>query len=297
MINFSIIIPHHNTPELLKVCIDSIPIRDDIQIIVVDDNSDKSVVDFENFPNVTRNNLDVILSSKGRGAGWARNEGLKYAKGKWILFADSDDTYSDSLNLFLDNYIDSEFEVIYFKCNVINVDVSNKRPHARLNHYIDQYLSNKGNLDDVKFGAWEPWNKMIKRDFIVSHSISFDEIPKANDKMFSLKVGEFASNVLVLNCELYNYYIRSGSIVHSKQSRAKVEASITSCIHQNILYGRVGYKRKIFMPYVFGEYIGKYNFKIIKLYLQYLWKHHANPLEGFFHYFLHSIYVFRIKKC
>ena len=92
MINFSIIIPHHNTPELLKACVDSIPIRDDLQIIIVDDNSDKSVVDFNNFPGVACKNLEVVLSQKGRGAGWARNEGLKYAQGKWILFADSDDT-------------------------------------------------------------------------------------------------------------------------------------------------------------------------------------------------------------
>jgi glycosyltransferase involved in cell wall biosynthesis len=41
MINYSFIIPHHNSPKLLERCLNSIPQRDDIEIIVVDDNSDK----------------------------------------------------------------------------------------------------------------------------------------------------------------------------------------------------------------------------------------------------------------
>lgn len=49
-INYSIIIPHKNIPQLLQRCLDSIPIRDDVQVIVVDDNSDTDKVNFDNFP-------------------------------------------------------------------------------------------------------------------------------------------------------------------------------------------------------------------------------------------------------
>lgn len=49
-ISFSIIIPHHNIPDLLERCIASIPMRDDVEVIVVDDRSSPSVVDFDNFP-------------------------------------------------------------------------------------------------------------------------------------------------------------------------------------------------------------------------------------------------------
>ena len=40
-INYSFIIPHKNCPDLLQRCVDSIPERDDVQVIVVDDNSDE----------------------------------------------------------------------------------------------------------------------------------------------------------------------------------------------------------------------------------------------------------------
>ena len=86
MINYSIIIPHKNIPDLLQRCLNSIPRRTDIQIIVVDDNSDPKKVDFEHFPGVGEKCVEVYFTKEGKGAGYARNMGLKYAKGKWLLF-------------------------------------------------------------------------------------------------------------------------------------------------------------------------------------------------------------------
>ena len=54
--NYSFIIPHKNCPDLLQRCVDSIPERDDVQVIVVDDNSDN-----EKKPALKeRKNLQVI---------------------------------------------------------------------------------------------------------------------------------------------------------------------------------------------------------------------------------------------
>lgn len=44
MINYSIIIPHKNISSLLRRCLDSIPERDDLEIIVVDDNSNEKTI-------------------------------------------------------------------------------------------------------------------------------------------------------------------------------------------------------------------------------------------------------------
>ena len=85
-INYSFIIPHRNVPHLLQRCIDSIPKRDDIQIIIVDDNSDPKIVNFECFPGLNEKCVEVYFTKEGKGAGYARNIGLTYAKGKWFLF-------------------------------------------------------------------------------------------------------------------------------------------------------------------------------------------------------------------
>ena len=62
VINYSIIIPHKNIPSLLQRCLDSIPLRDDIQIIIVDDNSSPDKVDFNNFPGLDRDDTEVYLT-------------------------------------------------------------------------------------------------------------------------------------------------------------------------------------------------------------------------------------------
>ena len=104
MINYSIIIPHKNTPKLLQRCLNSIPVRNDVQIIIVDDNSDPEIVDFKQFPGLNNPNTEVIFTKEGKGAGYARNTGLSKAVGKWTLFADSDDFYNYCINDIMDEY-------------------------------------------------------------------------------------------------------------------------------------------------------------------------------------------------
>ena len=60
IINYSIIIPHKNTPNLLQQCLDSIPYRDDIQIIVVDDNSEDktNISDTSTFDKIQKQRHD-----------------------------------------------------------------------------------------------------------------------------------------------------------------------------------------------------------------------------------------------
>ena len=72
MINYSIIIPHKNIPQLLQRCLDSIPVRDDVQVIVVDDNSDSRIVDFHNFPKWKGSEYKVLFSKNNLTAGGAK---------------------------------------------------------------------------------------------------------------------------------------------------------------------------------------------------------------------------------
>lgn len=68
----------------------SIPVRDDGEIMVVDDHNRKNPRSFSaEFPRVVF--LKAQFGSKGAGA--ARNTGLKIASGNWLLFAHADDTF------------------------------------------------------------------------------------------------------------------------------------------------------------------------------------------------------------
>ena len=80
---FSVIIPHKDCIALLYRAVDSIPDSLDIQILIIDNSI--SPIPSDLFKR-NRKNVEIFYSDPQLGAGGARNTGLRYAKGKWLLF-------------------------------------------------------------------------------------------------------------------------------------------------------------------------------------------------------------------
>ena len=62
---YSIIIPHKDIPCLLQRCLDSIPSRDDVQIIVADDDSSPVVVVFAQCPGRVWTEVVILFTKEG----------------------------------------------------------------------------------------------------------------------------------------------------------------------------------------------------------------------------------------
>ena len=58
--SFSIIIPHKGIPDLLMRCLRSIPVSEDIQVIVVDDNSADADTYLDRYLELSRPLFKVI---------------------------------------------------------------------------------------------------------------------------------------------------------------------------------------------------------------------------------------------
>ncbi len=215
MINYSIIIPHKNTPDLLQRCLDSIPRRDDVQIIVVDDNSDPKQVDFKNFPGLNDNHVEVYFTKKGKGAGYARNVGLKHAKGKWVLFADSDDWYLGNLSEMMDKYVDSDFDMLIFRH--IRISSNGAIIPSVYDKMFDVALDT-GNLDDVKYFYACPVARFIKREFVENNNIEFQQVRYSNDVMFSLKVSLFAKRIKIIDEPIYCVFEGGNSLTRNNNN-------------------------------------------------------------------------------
>lgn len=226
MINYSIIIPHKNTPELLRKCLDSIPRRNDIQIIVVDDNSDADKVDFEHFPGLGEPHTEVYLTKEGKGAGYARNVGLEHATGKWIVFSDADDFFLPEFANAMDEYFDSDADVIYFKRDRLNTD--GEISESVVNDYIDEAIVS-GDSYKVKFWMTVPYAKFINRLFLANNNIIFEEIRWSNDVMFATKIGVFANKVELSNDLIYRCVTTKGSLVHQKSLESRVVRLLADC--------------------------------------------------------------------
>jgi glycosyltransferase involved in cell wall biosynthesis len=214
---FSIIIPHKNIPNLLQRCLNSIPRRKDIQIIVIDDNSDDSIVDFNNFPGLGDKYVEVYLTKEGKGAGYARNVGLKYAKGKWLLFADADDFFTENAFEYLFLKVDSPHEILYFKVTSCYSDTLVPADRGdKVNKFVDDFVQKKTKDTEslIRYKWHMPWGKMIKAEFINKRNIRFDEVTVSNDAMFSLIAGYSASSIGIINHAIYCVTLRKGSLTN-----------------------------------------------------------------------------------
>lgn len=219
---FSIIIPHHNTPNLLRRLISSIPQRDDVEVIIIDDNSDPSICDFDNFPGLGLENYSVFFDKKGGGGGYARNLGLSMAKGKWILFADADDFFFYSINEVFDKYKQNTADVIFL--NATCLDSENYLPLARTAH-LNAHLPIKSKNDEVflryKFG--EPWCKLVKKDLLNKFDIHFEETTIHNDTWFSFLIGKYASSIVGDAKCVYCVTSRKNSVSRTLSESKKIE--------------------------------------------------------------------------
>lgn len=222
---YTFIIPHHNSPELLNRCLDSIPQREDIQIIVVDDNSA-----IGKKPVVSRNNVQIIYidAVHSKGAGHARNVGLTEAKGNWVLFADCDDYYNEGFLNELDHYKDFNIDVLYFNYDFRDGVTLETLPMTLTQKYFLMFDGTTRSYTFIKLRSKAPWNKMVRKNFINSKQIYFEEVPNGNDILFSMFVAILSEKVEICNKRLYVYLKNPGSIITKTPS---IDATICRINH------------------------------------------------------------------
>lgn len=216
MINYSIIIPHKNSTALLQYCLDSIPLREDIQVIVVDDNSDVDKVNFDDFPKWKGNNYECYFTKEGKGAGYARNVGLEHAVGKWLVFVDADDFLTEDADRIFEENKDADADIVFFRHKAVMQNDRNILS-GRVGYYtemIDKYFES---YDDFELRLWSfvPWGKLVRRSMVEHYHILFDEVKYSNDCYFSACTGIKANKILVRNDVFYVITESSNSLTSS----------------------------------------------------------------------------------
>ena len=252
-INYSIIIPHHNSPEKLERCISSIPIREDVEVIIVDDNSSLTIVDFERFPGKNKDNYKILLQKEGKGAGYARNQGLIHARGKWIIFSDADDEfYTENLSFVMDKYIDSSVDIVYFNSDVINADTLAVE-NLKLEIYKHIDCNHSSDIEWFRYKLTVPWGKFVKKELLSTYQIKFDEVIAGNDVMFSLQSGHFAKEVVVDKTSIYKWFCYKKGNITSMVSKEAVISKFGVALRRLDFLSqncKLRYRTNLFINYV-----------------------------------------------
>lgn len=232
----SIIIPHFNSPELLLKLIHTIPVKDEIQIIIVDDNSTIDISK-EREQIVKLTNVTWLRNDSGvKGAGAARNVGLKHATGKWLLFADADDYFSDNMYEKASAYFDSEYDMVYFFPMGIML------PSGEISHRTDRYSNlvkafhdapTPTNEAELKYSFCTPWSKLIRREVLVRNNIWFDQIKVSNDVMAITKCAYFSKKICA-DCDTIYYVTRQAKTLTSVTSETDFDTRVDALIRRYV---------------------------------------------------------------
>ena len=200
----SVVIPVHNTGELLNDSIGSIlqQTLKEIQVICVDDasNDNLTISLLDEFKNLDER-VEVITLENNLGAGGARNVGLEHAVGEYVIAFDSDDySYPQMLETM---YIQCENEHLDMSiCGSYNVDLNSKGFVSALvfreKEGITSGCFSVRDLGDYALSYWDtaPWNKLVKRSFLNQYGIVFQEIASCNDVYFSIMCALKAERIM-----------------------------------------------------------------------------------------------------
>lgn len=241
--------PHYNWPERLKVLLDTIPDRPEVQVIVVDDNSDKDIEKLELVveENRNRNVLFFKSDSKNRSAGACRNKGLMHAQGEWVLFADADDYFLSGWYEKVCKYFETDSEIIFFPPTSIRLDTNEiSSRHRVYEDLIFNYLNQKDLKSELKLRYFysSPWSKLIRLELLKKNSISFEEISVSNDVMFSVKCGHYAKHIECSKEVIYVVTQSGDSLIH-KKSKALIDMRFQTMIRRGDFLYRNLNKEKI----------------------------------------------------
>ena len=216
-IKLSIIIPHYNNPNLLENLLKTIPDCPQIEVIVVDDHSTAKPEELAQCKQkYGTGNITFYENDLGKkGAGSARNTGIRQAVGEYLLFADSDDWFLpdfwDSVN---EAMVDGT-DLIYFAPISQKSNGEKSGRHLHYEELVNDYLAEPSRQNElrIRYLYVSPCSKLIKRSVVQEHCIYYDEVQLSEDLMFSAKVGHFAQSIKASDKVIYCILEHEGSLV------------------------------------------------------------------------------------
>ena len=227
----SIIIPIYNVEEYLQDCLNSLINQTyrKIEIILIDDGStDRSSNIYSQF--LTYTNIKVI-KQKNQGVSNARNNGIKVAKGEYIIFIDPDDIVSDRFVEILVATIEkSNTDLVYsgYSNELENVLYLSGNDKNNLKIKSAKYVENKILKNTYVDGY--VWNKIFKSKIIHENNIKFpDKITIWEDLYFVIKYIKKCKSIAFISNKLYFYRLRNNSAVTSGNNFKKIKDKCVVC--------------------------------------------------------------------
>lgn len=241
----SVIVPVYNAEKSIERCVGSVIKQSftEWELLLINDGSkDKSAVICDAF--ALQDARIRVFHKENGGVSSARNRGMELAKGRYILFLDSDDYLPENYLEALTRQQEAWGEDA-FCWTALRTISENHQVKEEVFAYGEEPCSVVKRSDVLKLSARyllnAPWNKLYRTEIIRTHALCMPEnISIAEDLWFNLQYLEAMGDrpIVVLNQVTY-YYVRNGeaSLDHGYRSNYYK-------IHKRVLSGLLSYSRK-----------------------------------------------------
>ncbi len=216
---FSVCVPVYNVENYLRTCLDSVlnQTEQDFEIILIDDGStDNSTAICDEYVEKYPEKISAYHKIN-EGQFIARFSAISHAKGKYLLFLDSDDFFESNA-----------FEVLKKAIEQFDVDLVlfgyKRYLHGKyisecVNDYEHEQVFNKTTKVELykdivaKNSLNAIWQKCVRKDLVVITDDVFNYVGlnQGEDKLFSLSILDNASKIVYLGKPLYVYRFNEAS--------------------------------------------------------------------------------------
>ena len=246
---FSLIIPAYNVQSYIARCLESCIHQSfsDIEILVIDDcGSDESIHIAQAYA-AQDCRISIIHNATNLGTLHSRMEGIKIAKGAYVLFVDADDYLAPTACATLYPYLAKNPDIIHFKARYQGD--TNASLLANLTHktrYIlptqwsakplrDSEIAHNFFLKSKHFPKFTLWDKCYKTSLLKQTMPYFAHIhtplSKATDMVSFFLIASLATSYASLKAPLYVYCLNHHSITHNPNAKTKRISNMNDVIH------------------------------------------------------------------
>ena len=215
---YSIIVPVYNVEKYIRKCLESIynQTYNNYEVIIVNDGSkDNSELIIDEY--IKKDNRFKCYSKSNGGLSDARNYGLKYVTGDYILFVDSDDYIDTNLLKELSNH--TKYDMIKFKTNIVDFNYKLIRKEKTLCNSKEVSCVDLFNIEFC-----EPaWSYAYKTSFFRNNKFKYSKGKIHEDFGLTPLCLIKAKKIYYLNYYGYNYVIRKDGIINSTKSKKRVD--------------------------------------------------------------------------
>ena len=224
----SVILPVHNGHDYLGDTIASLQaqtMRNAEFLFVDDESSDDSLEILKRAAEQDRR-IQVIPQQRSN-AGAARNRGLDAAKGKYVIFLDSDDTFDPNLLTYtVDRAERYDAQVVIFNADILQLPEGTHLEPDWMNQtrVLPRKIFAGRDAAGHLYQMLNPWTKLYRREYILREGFRYQSQYSTNDAYFTMMALSCAERIITLPARLVHYHTGRSGNIQSKKDRAPLDA-------------------------------------------------------------------------